>query len=717
MLLLFSERMKYLFLYLLLLLLASAQAEITITEVMYNPGGDDNNREFVEISGTNNLTGYLVGDTTSNDSLLLLFAHPGNTSLIVEEEFNYSGLNASIYSVGKTIGNNLNDEDTIFLYAPNGNLTARFSYTSELGGQNNNRSLEKREDSSWGESITAGGTPGQQNSIFFLSVDYEFIVLSEVFPNPFDEDDHDKPLGEWLELYNEGTKAVYLGDLVFKDENDDNVLYITENSILSPDSLILLPDDYVIIYRDSDSDFNMDNIGYDEVRLFYKDELLHSMNYQETVEGMSWSNIEGDWYLTAPTPDAINEIEGSCDWLLLFQTNTSIFRGEDFEFEVLLRRYFGLSLNITVQGEITDIHGNVLRTYAPWTNEEAETDKKVRYSPNLAPGTYQIHFWIVNEELACADDDPSDNDFRRVVAINPSYQKTTPTLNIEELESETAAVSWGGQVVAHLTAYTGKEKKSTLYFWAEKGGRKISEKGEISLDNAFQEYSFSLPLSIIPNCDEAITNGEALFIVEGMGEKEAKNFAVSGNIACGDASIPLPSSTPIQLLRWPVTFTPGGTGSAELQLSSSETHTYNVWGYLYRGNACYSCAGSTREGNQQTVIVPSGDQKMVTLPFTVNTNVAAGDYKLKIRVQRDDRATPTDFVKNVTIVAQQETVLEIPLQAAGAGSYQQLNFSSSARPGFIIYQSSSAKSFSLVPFLLLFSFVIVIVVLYLPKKS
>jgi len=142
---------------------ASSLAATMINEVMYNPAGDDNNREFVEIVGTNNLTGFVVGDNRSNDSLVLLKFVPGNLSLVVEVGFNHSGLNCSVYSAGSTIGNNLNNKgDFVFIYN-NKTLVDWMSYNKSLAS-NNNRSLEFV-NGSWIESCSKGGSPCSQNCI------------------------------------------------------------------------------------------------------------------------------------------------------------------------------------------------------------------------------------------------------------------------------------------------------------------------------------------------------------------------------------------------------------------------------------------------------------------------------------------------------------------------------------------------------------------------
>ncbi len=151
-------------------ILAGSTSALVINEIMYNPAGNDNNREFVEIlfagGEENNITGYIAGDAASNDTLAVLQYLPSSLfALIVEDGFTYSGINASVYSAGATIGNNLNnDEDAVYLYYPNGTPADSVFYTSSTGGSGNGRSLERLANGSWAESITEGGTPGAANS-------------------------------------------------------------------------------------------------------------------------------------------------------------------------------------------------------------------------------------------------------------------------------------------------------------------------------------------------------------------------------------------------------------------------------------------------------------------------------------------------------------------------------------------------------------------------
>ncbi len=134
----------------------------SIQEVMYNPEGDDNNAEYVEIQGTDNLTGFLIGDTDSNDTLTLMHYMPGNLSLITEDGYNGTGLHASWYSAGKTIGNGLqNDQDTIFLFQ-NDSLISTVTYDGTLA--NGNGLSLSLINGTWQEALPTPGLPNIINT-------------------------------------------------------------------------------------------------------------------------------------------------------------------------------------------------------------------------------------------------------------------------------------------------------------------------------------------------------------------------------------------------------------------------------------------------------------------------------------------------------------------------------------------------------------------------
>ncbi|MFC1732740.1 lamin tail domain-containing protein [candidate division KSB1 bacterium] len=138
---------------------------LRINEIMYNPDGNDNNQEFIEVylEQETNLTGWVIGDSESDDTLeLLQYNSTSNHVLITEEGFDFSGIRATIYSAGASIGNNLgNSADSIYLYDNNGVLMDSVSYYGSIANGNGN-SMEFS-DGEWIESCEIGGSPGKEN--------------------------------------------------------------------------------------------------------------------------------------------------------------------------------------------------------------------------------------------------------------------------------------------------------------------------------------------------------------------------------------------------------------------------------------------------------------------------------------------------------------------------------------------------------------------------
>ncbi|MBT6995395.1 hypothetical protein HN953_02100, partial [Candidatus Woesearchaeota archaeon] len=64
--------MKILIVILILLIIPQSYAFLEITEIMYNPEGSDNNKEYLEIYTDLNLENYTIKDLYSQDTLTLI---------------------------------------------------------------------------------------------------------------------------------------------------------------------------------------------------------------------------------------------------------------------------------------------------------------------------------------------------------------------------------------------------------------------------------------------------------------------------------------------------------------------------------------------------------------------------------------------------------------------------------------------------------------------
>jgi hypothetical protein len=140
------------------IVLIQAAFAYQITEVMYNPVGDDNNKEFIEVMASESLDGFIVKDSSSEDKLVPLSVGAGFHALITEDGF-LCPENVLCYSAGTTIGNNLNNgADCVYLYFPNRSLADSMCYDGSIAN-GDGYSLELL-SGSWVQSSVMGGTPG-----------------------------------------------------------------------------------------------------------------------------------------------------------------------------------------------------------------------------------------------------------------------------------------------------------------------------------------------------------------------------------------------------------------------------------------------------------------------------------------------------------------------------------------------------------------------------
>ncbi len=277
----------------ILLIIPNSLAFLQITEIMYNPEGNDNNKEYIEIYTNLNLTDFTVQDLASSDTLELLQYYPSNFSLIVEENFNYLEINATIYSAGATIGNNLNNEGDIIIIKNQSEIFDTIHYYPSWGGENNNNSICMINEI-WQECLSS---PGQENS---EQQPIYNIKINEFLPNPFGNDNANMPEGEWIELINLGPK-INLENFYLEDKANHK-LHITQ--INTYNTTIK---DYLAIYTNGFSGL-LNNNGTEELKLFDSNGILiDEISYGSSTEGLSWSKIENRWLQTVPTPNEENK--------------------------------------------------------------------------------------------------------------------------------------------------------------------------------------------------------------------------------------------------------------------------------------------------------------------------------------------------------------------------------------------------------------------------
>ncbi len=294
---------KRLVLFFLVSLAQFVSAEIVINEVMYNPEGEDNNREYIEVYSTVSLENFTIEDLASSDVLKLVKSTSNFYSLIVEDGFNYSNIDASIYAIGATIGNDLNNDGDVFvLRDQNGKLLDAFSYIDGLGGDGDGFSLCRFPDVT-GLFSACSPSPGLKNDQDSL-IDND-IRINEFLPDPTGNDSASMPWGEWIELYNFGDSDVDVEGFFLKDEAGHQII-ISDTRVL--ETTMLEEEGYLVVYMNGFFGF-LNNDDLEHIYLFDSaGNLIDDVSYDGSQEGVSWGLDDSKWILSEPTPHTENPI-------------------------------------------------------------------------------------------------------------------------------------------------------------------------------------------------------------------------------------------------------------------------------------------------------------------------------------------------------------------------------------------------------------------------
>jgi len=281
----------------LLIIIGQSNAFLEISEIMYNPEGNDNNKEYIELYTNENIQDYKIKDFTSEDFLILIKQTNSNYTLIVEEGFNYTNINSTIYTTGATIGNNLNNDEDLIQIFNNNTLLDAVHYYSEQGAENNGKSLCNL-NNLWQECTpTPGNSNLQENLIQIYTLE-----ITEFLPDPEGYDSAPMPNGEWIEFFNYGDIDLDLTGCIIKDNANHNLII----SDITTYTSIIQSKGYLVVYTNNKSGF-LNNEGLEEIKLLSPNEIeIDKVTYSDSKEGNSWSKIENVWQLTKPSPNEEN---------------------------------------------------------------------------------------------------------------------------------------------------------------------------------------------------------------------------------------------------------------------------------------------------------------------------------------------------------------------------------------------------------------------------
>ncbi len=273
----------------LLIYINTAHANgLIFSELMYNPEGSDTDQEWIEVynnsttsieidsnwrfnNGTNHLLSYYQGNNQIASNTFFIITSNARNFLN-----NHPNFNASIFE--STL--NLNNSGATIQLLNNEEIIDEFSYNSTLGGNGNNKSIEKIDitnpNNLWQESYVLKGTPGDypstppanQSPIAIAGDDINSYLNEEILfdaSNSYDPDNDE--LYFFWDIAGLASSTTVTTSYKFVDIGDYLVnLTVSDNQSSSTDSLIVTVtenisnDPPVIIVNNIDNSFKKNEL-------------------------------------------------------------------------------------------------------------------------------------------------------------------------------------------------------------------------------------------------------------------------------------------------------------------------------------------------------------------------------------------------------------------------------------------------------------------------
>ncbi len=193
------------------------------------------------------------------------------------------------------------------------------------------------------------------------------VVLNEFLPNPVGFDNAAMPDGEWVELYNNKGQDVDVAGWMLYDAYNSHELPITTANTNTGGTMIR-SGGFLVVYRNGDADFALNNVDGDTVRLFNGEigsggVLIDSYSYSiNALEGKSFARVpdgSNNWVDPTPTPGEPN-VSDNGD--LVFGTALPEEGEELTDAPVLEEPIFEEAQNEQINEQIIEENGNAEET-------------------------------------------------------------------------------------------------------------------------------------------------------------------------------------------------------------------------------------------------------------------------------------------------------------------------------------------------------------------
>lgn len=449
-----------------------------ISEVMFDPEGSDNMKEFVEVAGTDNLTDSVVGNGERNVSLVLARFVPGNMSLIVEEGFAPESVNCSVYIAGATIAGGLKNAGGMVRIVVNGSVVDEVSYTAEYAG-GNGYSLERAGNGSWHESSRLGGSPCEENSAPISGQKVDLELQSNLPAVLYASVEYDS--------------LFQVRNVKYRSGSSEAVNVVVEYVIMENGSVLV----------NSTFTKNVSSSVSGGTGLFFPDRV---MNVRVCGRIIGSSHVDAD-----PKNDAVCVEREVVD---AGGQDCSISLDLEIEDDVVMpgktvgfyNRVNDTRFPFVVRYGISEAGGGEIR------NTTTENDDKKSFTP---PGKGALAAYIIENSLVsvmCNNSD-SHTSNRRILLVVDGDRKES-SIQIVDTGIGKDKVGYVGEVIKpRVKIVRGDDDKRVVSVYVE-GEKRISDPASVSVDEKFSAVTVTVPLLLKGDC--SLKEGQYVLVAEGI---------------------------------------------------------------------------------------------------------------------------------------------------------------------------------------------------------
>ncbi|MEK6876124.1 MAG: hypothetical protein AABX63_01825, partial [Nanoarchaeota archaeon] len=331
-----------------------------------------------------------------------------------------------------------------------------------------------------------------------------------------------------------------------------------------------------------------------------------------------------------------------------------------------------------------------------------------------------------NITVQCNDTNKNNNFDTRVITIKGKPLQEESSISIENiLDLGVDKKAKFGQIVrVRLSLYKGNTNKKSVAVWIESDkGKKLSKQSNTNLEDKYTNYSITIPVQIIPNCDNDFDKDDDYILkAEGLDAEDEEEIEIQDltDSLCEVKVVQQKEFSPkkfdFEIKDFNEIIDVGKEFNTKITFDNNNDAdvAIKVWSYVYRGSKSYS---GDREENKKEFILKANSLHEIELENIVD-DAESGDYKFKVVVNKNNQKTNNEAIKDITISnIEKSKNKSINLknnpddEDNNAGNLATAN--RALMPSGLVYESATEKAKNLAPiFLIILSVLLNIVLIW-----